>query len=163
MGASGGVSGVWGWYAHPAWGRGRCWDGPRCAVLPQQGYTPVSRHSTHVTAKRICHITIHMSQYSCDHSIHMSQHTTHVTKQAVHATQDTDIDYLIWRKRPCIARMQHNCCLTALLHSTCLPMADMQVCVSQKSMQAILLMIINCCNKGMTHAAEASCCCIAVE
>ncbi len=82
MGASGGVSGVWGWYAHPDWGRGRCCDGPRCAVLPQQGYTPVSRHNTHVTAKHICHKTSHVPQQT-----HMSQRNTHATAQYIcHST-----------------------------------------------------------------------------
>jgi hypothetical protein len=135
MGASGGVSGVWGWYAHPDWGRGRCCDGPRCAVLPQQGYTPVSRHNTHVTAKHICHKTSHVpqhntyvtAQYTCDSTIHMSQHNKHVTKQAVHALQHTD--YIICSKRSCTARVRHKfaACTSAVSQHCC----TVQICIWQ--------------------------------
>ena len=143
MGASGGVCGVWGWYAHPDWGRGRCCDGPRCAVLPQQGYTPVSRHNTHVTAQYICHSTPVTAHYTC-HKASGPCNTRY--RHRLHNMQQ-EVLHSTYAAQVC---SKHTCCLTVLLQSTNMHMADTHMCMSQKAMQAILLMRINCCKRRMT-------------
>lgn len=141
--------------------------GPAVLSFHNKG-TLLSQHSTHVTAKRICHRTryisehnIHvMAQCTCDSSGYMSHHTCHSTlhtsqsKQSMQRKTQTQTQTAYYGGRGlaqhiCSTNL-HTCCLTALLQSTCAHMADMHMCRSQEAMQAILLMRINCCKQRMT-------------
>jgi len=105
--------------------------------------THMSWHNTHVTAQYICHSTPVTAHYTC-HKASGPCNTRY--RHRLHNMQQ-EVLHSTYAAQVC---SKHTCCLTVLLQSTNMHMADTHMCMSQKAMQAILLMRINCCKRRMT-------------